>query len=170
MLEDGGYPLRIQGHIAPLTMSTQIGRLLTHSHPSFRQIIIPTWIQFVPGDFNQVDQNFVNANCAVTSFPQSGENQQNMLKREKPSYHEGLQPYSTLHICWTYFHITSDVKRHKTQAFPKPLQIKLCFTSKKIYPSSMSTMKILAKVDKHPLCELRINFIVPFFSPSTIGW
>jgi len=124
-----------------------------------------------------VDQNFVNANCAVTSFPQRGEDQQNMLKREKTSYHEGLQPYSTLHICWTYFHITSDVKRHKTQAFPKPLQIKLCFTPKKNLPEFFVHHEIL---DKHPFCELWNNFIVPFlvlqlsgdnrnFHPSLMG-
>ena len=85
------------------------------------------------------------------------------------SYHERLQPYSTLYICWTYFHVTSHLKRHKTQAFPNPLHIKLCFTSKKNLPEFFVHHDILAKVDKHPFCELWNNFIVPFKVLQLLG-
>ena len=62
---------------------------------------------FVPGDFNNFsDQNLVNANCAATSFDQkevNGKHPKNGAETVTTTYDEGLQPYSTLHICCTYF-------------------------------------------------------------------
>lgn len=125
--------------------------------------------------------NFVNANCAVTSFPQRGEDQQKICwNGKKPATMKGcnpIQPSACVGHVSTSPQMWKDIKRKR---FPIHCASNCASPPRKIYPSSMSTMKILAKVDKHPFCELWNNFIVPFvvlqlsgdnrnFHPSCMG-